>query len=198
MNSAIILICPEVKSMKKASIILCLIICLVAFSSCNKTDNTEYIVSQLTNCPEELRYIPDILSNYEKYEDIKISVLSDSTVTYSLKEKVTAKSGYEYQNINIHIRKHKNDISSSIDSVIDSYTAEKDSAVKAVKHEFDGKKYAVTYEIRPDLGYTVLNVIYAASENVSAYFTVQLVDTPDSVDDKTLDKICSDLGIIKI
>ncbi|MEE1011331.1 MAG: hypothetical protein U0L11_04765 [Acutalibacteraceae bacterium] len=184
--------------MKKFIAILCLIICIFTFSSCNKTDNTGYFISQLNNSSEELMYYPDILSEYKNCEEIKISVLADSTVTYSLKNKVKAKSGYEYQNINLHIRKHTTDIDASIDSVIDSYTVEKDSAVKAVKHESNGRKYAVTYEIRPDLGYTVLNVIYAASENVSAYFTIQLADTPDSINEKILDKICNDLEIIKI
>lgn len=184
--------------MKKTSVFLCLIICLVALTSCNKTNNADYFASQLNNCPDELKYMPDILSEYENCEEIRISVLADNTVTYTLKNKVTAKSGNEYQNINLHIRKHTNDISASIDTIIDSYTAEKDSAVKAVKHEIDGRKYAVTYEIRPDLGYTVLNVIYAASENVSAYYTLQLADTPDSVDEKLLDKICNDLEITKL
>lgn len=184
--------------MKRLSIVLCLLICVFTFSSCNKTDNTEYFISQLQNCSEELKYIPEIFTDYEAVDEIKIFVLADNTLTYSLKNKLSAKSGYEYQNINLHIKKHSNNINNSIDSIIDSYTAEKDSAVKAVKHEYDGRKYAVTYEIRPDLGYTVLNVIFPASENVSAYYTLQLADTPDSVDEKTLDKICSDLEIIKI
>ena len=184
--------------MKRLTAVFCMIICLFALSSCNKTDNTEYFLSQLNGASDELRYIPEILSEYEKADEIRISVLADSTVTYSLKNKVKAKSGYEYQNINLHIRKHTTEIGTSVDSVIDSYAAEKDSAVKAVKHEYDGRKYAVTYEIRPDLGYTVLNVIYAASENVSAYFTLQFVDTPDSVDEKILDKICDDLEVIRI
>jgi len=184
--------------MKKISIFLCLVFCLISFSSCSKTDNTEYFTSQLQSCPEELRYIPEILSDYEDSEEIKISVLADNTVTYSLKNKVTAKSRKEYQNINLHIRKHTSSINASIDAMVDSYTAEKDSAVKAVKHEINGRKYAVTYEIRPDLEYTVLNVIYAASENVSAYFTLQLAETPDEINSKILDEICNDLAVTKI
>jgi len=184
--------------MKRLTAVFCLFICLLAFSSCNKTDNTEHFVSQLQSCPDELRYMPELLSKYESVEKIKISVLADNTVTYSLKDKITAKSGYEYQNINLHIKKHTNNLNASIETIIDSYSAEKDSAVKAVKHEFDKRKYAVTYEIRPDLGYTVLNVIFPASENISAYFTLQLVDIPDSIDGKILDKICNDLEVIKI
>lgn len=184
--------------MKKISIFLCLVICLLSFSACGKTDNTKYFASQLQSCSEELRYMPVILSDYENSEEIKISVLADNTVTYSLKNKVTAKSGKEYQNINLHIRKHISDINASIDSIVDSYAAEKDSAVKAAKHEYDGKKYAVTYEIRPDLEYTVLNVIYPASENISAYFTLQLADTPDEINSEILDEICNDLAVIKI
>lgn len=184
--------------MKKISLFLCLVICMLSFASCSKTDNTDHFVSQLQDCPEELRYMPEILSDYEAFEEIKVSVLSDSTVTYSLKNKVNGKSGKEYRNINLHIRKHSGDISSSINSIVDSYTAEKDSAVKATKHEIESKKYAVTYEIRPDLEYTVLNVIYAASENVSAYFTLQLVETPDEINSEILDKICNDLAVIKI
>lgn len=184
--------------MKRTSIFLCLVICLLSFASCSKTKNTEYFASQLQNCPEELRYMPEILSDYENSEEIKVSVLADNTVTYSLKNKVAAKSGKEYQNINLHIKKHTSDINTSIDLIVDSYTAEKDSAVKAVKHEIDGKKYAVTYEIRPDLKYTVLNVIYPAAENVSIYFTLQLAETPDAISDEILDEICNDLAVIKI
>jgi hypothetical protein len=139
-----------------------------------------------------------MLIEYENSDEIKISVLADNTVTYSLKNKVTAKSGNEYQNINLHIRKHSGDISSSIDALVDSYTAEKDSAVKAAKHETDSKKFAVTYEIRPDLKYTVLNVIFAASEDVSAYFTLQLAETPGSMSEELLNEICADLAVIKI
>lgn len=184
--------------MKKISIFLCLLICISAFSSCSKTDNTEYFTSTLQNSPEELRYMPEIFAEYESVDSIKVSVLADNTVTFSLKDKVTAKSGCEYQNINLHIKKHSSNLNESIESIVDSYTAEKDSAVKAVKHEYDGRKYAVTYEIRPDFGYTVLNVIFPASDNISVYFTLQLVDTPDSVDEKILDKICNDLEVIKI
>lgn len=184
--------------MKHIKITLCLLLCLLTLAACGKVDNTTYFKSELKNSPEEMRYMPVLFSDYETPEDIKISVLADNTVTYFLNARVKADSGFEYQSFNLHIKKHTGNINSSIDSIVDSYTAEKDSAVRAVKHEANGRKHAITYEIRPDLGYTVLNVIYPATENISAYFTLQLVDTPKEISDEILDKICSDLDIVKL
>lgn len=184
--------------MKNIKSIICLLLCLLSLAACGKTDNSDYFKSELKSSLEEMRYMPVLFSDYETPEDIKISVLADDTVTYSLNAGVKGGSGFEYQNINLHIKKHTSDISASIDSIIESYTVEKDSAVRAVKHEANGKKYAITYEIRPDLGYTVLNVIYPASENISAYFTLQLIDAPNEISDEILDKICSDLETVKL
>lgn len=184
--------------MKHIKTTLCFLLCLFMLVSCGKTDNTSYFKSQLQNSPEEMKYMPVIFSDYENKEEIKISVLKDNTVTYSLSGDITAKSGYKYQTINLHIKKHSGDINASIDSVVDSYVEEKDSAVKAVKHEANGRKYAITYEIRPDLKYTVLNVIYPAAENISVYFALRLMETPENINDKILDKICNDLEIVKI
>lgn len=184
--------------MKHIKILLCFLLCVLSLASCTKIDNSDYFASALQNCPEDTRYMPLLFKGFETPEDIKVSVLADDTVTFTVEKSMTAESGNIYQYANVHIKKHNSDINGSIDKTIDSYVEEAESAVKAVKHEYNGKKYAVSYEIRPDLDYTVLNVIYPITDNVSAFFALRLSKTPDSMTDELLNTICRDTEVIKL
>lgn len=184
--------------MKYFRIVFCVLLCTVMLASCGSTQNAEYFRKHIENSKveisDDMMYLPKLLADYETPDDVKVSVQSD-TVAYYLGNTVEADSGLVYQNINLHIRKHSESIAESIDSLVDSYSS--DDAVRAVKHETNGKKYAITYEIRPDLDIARLNVIYAVSENVSAFYTLEIKDLT-KIDDKVLNKICDDTEMIEL
>lgn len=182
--------------MKKTLISISLIFCIIFLASCG-TNNTSYFKEKLTNAPDELLYMPVLLKKSENPDDIKTTISPD-IVTYLYTDEAEGKSGYVYKNINLHIRKHSQNVDKMIETVVDSYSIEPNSAVKAVNYEFKNSKYAITYEIRPDLGYTVLNVIFAADENISAYYTMQLNLIPEDITDEILEKICTDTALIKL
>lgn len=184
--------------MKHIKISFCILLCVFMLASCGKTDNTDYFASALQGSDEETRYMPLIFKSMDAPEDVRISSLADGTTTFTVEKSITAESGKTYQYANIHIQKHNSDINGSIDETIDSYVEEAESIVNAVKHEYGGKKYAVSYEIRPDLDCTVLNVIYPVTDNISAFFALRLSETPDSMTDELLDTICKDTEVMKI
>lgn len=182
--------------MKTLKIFICIMLCAVLFASCGKTANIKFFQEKLQDAPAELLYIPELIAGCDTPENVRTSAQS-KTVTYYFTDEVKGKSGLTYQNINIHIRMHDESISETINSLVDTYQSGPNSAVNAVLHEADGKKYAITYEIRPDLDYTILNVIYSLSDNISATQTMQLMST-DEIDEKTLDKICKDTAMIQL
>ncbi|MBQ7122198.1 MAG: hypothetical protein IJO03_08075 [Clostridia bacterium] len=184
--------------MKHIKISFCILLCVFMLASCGKTDNTDYFASALQGSDEETRYMPLIFKSMDAPEDVRISSLADGTTTFTVEKSITAESGNVYHYANIHIQKHNSDINGSIDETIDSYVEEAESIVNAVKHEYGGKKYAVSYEIRPDLDCTVLNVIYPVTDNISAFFALRLSETPDSMTDELLDTICKDTEVMKI
>ncbi len=183
--------------MKAIKLSLCIILCLLALTSCAK-NNTDYFASELQKCPEETQYMPLLFKSIDTPEDIKVSALADGTATFTAEKEIKAESGNIYQYANVHIQKHNSDINGSIDKVIDTYVKETESVVNAVKHEYNGKNYAISHEIRPDLEHTVLNVIYPVTDNVSAFFALRLSATPDDITEELLDKICEDTEVIKI
>ena len=177
---------------------LCLILCLVMLASCSTTDNTDYFRQYIeqtnSQIPDSMRYLPALLSDYENTDEIQFTVM-DNTVAYKLENKVESKSGFTYSGINAHVRIHNDNVSTVLSALSVSFGD--DDITKGVKHEYKGETYVVTYEIRPDTSTTNLNVIYPLSEFISAYFTVTINGTRD-MDEKTLDKICKDLQMIKL
>ncbi len=184
--------------MKIFKTIICVILCLVMFASCSTTDNTDYFRDYIeqTNqqIPDNMRYLPALLEDYENVDEIKFTVMNN-TVAYSLDTAVESKSGFTYSGINAHIRIHEDNVATVIGALSVSFG--EDDITKGAKHEYKGETYVVTYEIRPDTGTTNLNVIYPLSEFVSAYFTVTINGTRE-MDEKSLDKICKDLQMIKL
>ena len=181
--------------MKTLKIFISVMLCVVLFASCGGAD-TGYFKEKLQDAPAELQYVPELLADFKKPENIKIT-MGDKIVTYFLAAEAEGESGLEYQNINIHLKTHEENINETIDLIVDSYHSGPESAVNAVKHIKDERKYAITYEVRPDLGYTVLNIICAVSDNVSASYTMRLLSTEDVTQD-ILDKICDDAKMIML
>jgi len=179
---------------KTLKILTCMLLCALLFSSCSNSKNTEFFKEKLQDAPSELLYIPELIAGCDTPENVRTTAQS-KTVTYHLSDEVKGKSGLSYQNMNIHIKLHEENINEAINSLVDSYHSEPGSAVNAVLHESNEKKYAITYEIRPDFDYTVLNVVYSLSYNISATYALQLMGT-DDITDKTLDKICKDVEMI--
>lgn len=184
--------------MKTLKIALSVILCLVMLAACGTTDNTEYFRQHIeqtnSQIPDNMRYLPALLAKYENTDEIKFTVM-DNTVAYSIDTAVEGKSGFTYSNLNAHIRVHNDNVATIIGALSMSFGD--DDITKAVKHEYKDVTYAITYETRPDTNVTSLNVIYPLSEFVSAYFTVT-IDGNEDMDEKTLDKICKDLEMIKL
>lgn len=184
--------------MKTLKIALSVILCLVMLAACSTTDNTDYFRQHIeqTNfqIPDNMRYLPALLAKYENTDEIRFTVM-DNTVAYSLENTVEGKSGFTYSNLNAHIRVHNDNVATVIGALSMSFGD--DDITKAVKHEYKDVTYAITYETRPDTNVTSLNVIYPLSEFVSAYFTVT-IDGNEDMEEKTLDKICKDLEMIKL
>lgn len=184
--------------MKTLKVVFSVILCLVMLASCSTTDNTDYFRQHIeqtnSQIPDNMRYLPALLASYENTDDIRFTVM-DNTVAYSLDKSVEGKSGYTYSSLNAHVRVHNDNVATIIGALSMSFGD--DDITKAVKHEYKDVTYAITYEIRPDTNVTSLNVIYPLSEFVSAYFTVT-IDGTENMDEKTLDKICKDLEMIKL
>lgn len=184
--------------MKTLKIALSVILCLVMLAACGTTDNTEYFRQHIeqtnSQIPDNMRYLPALLAKHENTDEIKFTVM-DNTVAYSLENTVEGKSGFTYSNLNAHIRVHNDNVATIIGALSMSFGD--DDITKAVKHEYKDVTYAITYETRPDTNVTSLNVIYPLSEFVSAYFTVT-IDGNEDMEEKTLDKICKDLEMIKL
>ncbi len=184
--------------MKIFKTVLCIILCIVMLAACSTTDNTDYFRQHIeqtnSQIPDNMRYLPALLADCENPDEIKFSVM-DNTVAYSLDTAVEGKSGFTYSNLNAHIRVHNDNVATIIGALSMSFGD--DDITKAVKHEYKDVTYAITYESRPDTDTTNLNVIYPLSEFVSAYFTVTL-DGNENMEEKTLDKICKDLEMIKL
>ncbi len=184
--------------MKIFKTIICIILCAVMLASCSTTNNTDYFRNHIeqtnSQIPDNMRYLPALFEDYTNTDEIKFTVM-DNTVAYSLENEVEGKSGFTYKNINAHIRVHNDSVATVISGLSMSFGD--DDITKGVKHEYKDVTYAITYEIRPDTNVTSLNVIYPLSEFVSAYFTVT-IDGNENLDEKTLDKICKDLQMIKL
>ncbi len=177
---------------------LAVVLCLFMLSSCQgNAKNSEYFKEKIeqaqTDIPENLRYYPEIFSDYETPEDIRIGVQNDS-VSYSFKGSLTSKNKLEYQYITVNIQKQNKDVSAMIESLVESYNEE---GVTAELFEFDGKKHAVSYEIRTDRKYAVVNVIYPVSDYVSAFFAMEIRDLTE-INDDVLKKICSDIKLLSV
>lgn len=184
--------------MKIFKISVCFILCALMLTSCGNSKNAEYFKELISdNATEEVMYLPKLLSGYDNPDEITVTAQKD-TVTYLFRSSVESKNNLVYQYINVHLQMHADsqDIEKSIDSVIDNF-ADENSTVKAVKHEFDGKKYAISHEIRPDLDIVRLTVIFAVSDNVSAFYTLEIKDI-EEINDKILDDICEDTEMIKL
>lgn len=177
---------------------LCIILCAVMLTACGTAKNVEfftnYIEATNSQIPDYMRYLPEMLADYENTDDITFHV-SDNNIAYSLDGPVEGRSGFTYSDITVHIRYHKDDVATVISGL--SMDFDMNDATKGVKHEYKDVTYAITYVDIPGIDTVDLNVIYPLSGNVSAYFTVKL-DGNDNMDEKTLDKICKDLQMIKL
>ena len=184
--------------MKIIKTTLCIFLCIIMLASCSTTDNTDYFRQHIeqtnSQIPDNMRYLPALLADFENTDSIKFTVM-DNTVAYSLDTAIEGKSGFTYSNLNAHIRVHNDNVATVISALSMSFG--EDDITKAVKHECKGVTYAITYGIRPDTNETSLNVIYPLSEFVSANYAVT-VDGNEDMNEKTLDKICKDLGMIKL
>lgn len=180
--------------MKYLKISACFFLCLILLASCGQ--NLNRIKDKLESCPEDMMYAPEMFSYLKNVENVNITT-SDSMVTYFYTDEISCKN-YKYRNINLHLKKHNSDLNKKIDSLVDSFVKEEDSAVNAVKHEFNGVGYAFTYEIRTDYGHTVMNIIFPVSKSVSAYYTLQLIEIPDKITSEILDKICADISLTRL
>lgn len=184
--------------MKILKSIFALVLCVITLSSCqNDVKNTEYFRNKIeqsqTDVSENLRFYPEFFSDYETPDDIRFSVQSDS-VSCSFKGSLTSKNKLEYQYITVNIQEQNKDISSMIESLVESYNEE---GATAELFEFDGKKHAVSYEIILDRKFTVVNVIYPVSDYVSAFFAMEIRDLTE-MNDNVLKKICSDIKLISV
>lgn len=184
--------------MKILKSVLCIILCAVMLTACGTSKNVEfftnYIEATNSQIPDYMRYLPEILANYENTDNITFHV-ADNSIAYSLDDSVEGKSGFTYSDITAYVRYHKDDVATVISGL--SMSFDEDDITKGVKHEYKEKTYAFTYEDAPGSETVNLNVIYPLSENVSAYYTVKLGGN-DNMDEKTLDKICKDMQMIKL
>lgn len=183
--------------MKHIKISVCILLCVLMLTSCGSSQNAEYVKSLIAEkTSEELMYMPKLLANYENTAKISVSAQQD-VVTYYLSDTVESKNELVYQYINLHIQKHSGgeNLDELIDETVDAFGSYE--TVKAVKHEYDGKKYAISYEIRPDLDIARITLVYALSDSVSAFYTLEIKDI-SAVDDKLLDDICEDTETIKL
>lgn len=172
------------------------VLCLFMLTSCqSNAKNTKYFKDKIeqTDISESLRFYPELFSDYETAEDIRISVQNDS-VSYSFKGSLTSKNKFEYQYITVNIQKQDKDISTMIESLVESYN---EDGVTSELFEFDGNKHAVSYEIILDRKFTVVNVIYPVSDYVSAFFAMEIKDLTE-INESVLKKICSDINLIAI
>ncbi len=184
--------------MKILKSVLCIVLCAVMLTACGTSKNVEfftnYIETTNSQIPDYMRYLPEMLADYENTDDITFHV-ADNNIAYSLDASVEGKSGFTYSGITVHIRYHKDDVATVIGGL--SMDFDENDITKGVKHEYKDVTYAITYVDAPGSETVDLNVIYPLSGNVSAYYTVKL-DGNDNMDEKTLDKICKDMQMIKL
>lgn len=184
--------------MKFFKVFISFLLCAVILTSCSTVDNSAYfrekISENIVETSEDMFYIPVIFRSIENSENVKVSVMPD-TVSFFLADPVEAKSHITYQNVNVHIRTHSENVENSVRALTDSFG--EDDKVRIIKTEYKDKPYAVTYDIREDLDIIMINVIYPISDYVSAFFTAQ-INGIIKIDENSVKKICNDLQMVKI
>ncbi|MBR4859634.1 MAG: hypothetical protein IKU08_10685 [Clostridia bacterium] len=177
---------------------LCVALCALMLTACGTAKNVEFFTNHIestnSQIPDYMRYLPEMLADYEDTDDIRFHV-ADNKIAYSLEGSVEGKSGFTYSGITANIRYHKDSVATVISGL--SMDFDENDVTKGVKHEYKDVTYIFTYVDEPGKDTIDVNVIYPLSENVSAYFTVKL-DGNDNMDEKTLDKICRDMQMIKL
>ena len=168
----------------------------------NKIDNRKYfkniIENQEIDVLQELKYYPEIFSQHSTPADISVTVQSDS-IMYSYEGILTAKSGVDYEVVKADYQKRytalsQQSVKSFVESLVDSYNKD---GVGAVYYEYNGTPCAFIYEEIPDMDKTIVNVFYPLSDDASVFFATTTNGFTE-INDKTIEKICSDLESVSL
>lgn len=184
--------------MKKSKITICILLCLLLLSSCKGTaKNTEYFKEKIDNAqisvPTEVRYYPELFSEYENTDEITFYT-DENTVYYCFTGSITSQNEIEYQIINVNIAKQSTNVAEFIPELVEQYNKD---GINTTYLEKNGKPYAITHEIREDMNRTIVNVCYPVSDYVSAYFALSLNGVTE-INNSIINKICSDTELIAL
>lgn len=184
--------------METVKSLLCILLCAVLLSSCSTNGkNTEYFKEQIDNAqisvPTEVRYYPELFSEYEKPDEITFYT-DENTVYYCFTGNITSQNGLEYQHINVNIAKQTTNVADFIPKLVEQNNK---NGINTTYLEKNGKPYAITHEIREDMDRTIVNVCYPVSDYVSAYFALSLNGVTE-INNSIINKICSDTELIAL